>query len=319
MIEITIKRAGEVQSISIHHDEVVIGRVNEKTEVHVDLSPDDSVSRIHARAWRENGVVRLEDLGSSGGTYVNGLRINEVISLEADTEVGIGEYCLCFSLKDQSASDGKSLKVDLNSLNSSELVQPNIHVQVIAGGETHEMNFSLEEIYVGRSHPEHEIHIDLSSDLKASRVHARIWRTREICWVEDLNSTHGTKVNGEDLDGARVIGAKDVVSIGDSKLLFHCEANQTGNDEDLSEYETNKMSPIGNDTECAFEQMDSYPVYKEDSYRYFLPGKRKKSDLDDVFQSRKSPMGRIRTTHEVSLEKSSQDDEEATKFKKLYH
>ena len=34
--------------------------------------------------------------------------------------------------------------------------------------------------------------------------------------------------------------------------------------------------------DCAFEALDSYPVYKDESYRYFEPGQRKKSDLDAV-------------------------------------
>ncbi len=97
MIEVKIKQGEEVRSISLNQDEVIIGRLNEKKEVHIDLSPDDSVSRIHARIWKNNGILYLEDLGSSGGTYVNGLAITEIVSLEPDTEVFIGGQSLIFS------------------------------------------------------------------------------------------------------------------------------------------------------------------------------------------------------------------------------
>ena len=294
MIEVTVKRGDEIRSVSVDQDEVVIGRLNEKMDVHVDLSPDDSVSRTHARAWKENGVVCLEDLGSSGGTYIDGLAIGGIVYLESNTEVAIGEHCLCFSIEKP----------------TSRSVESGIHVEMTIEGRTSESVFNLEELYIGRKHPEHEVHIDLSSDLKASRVHARIWRTREICWVEDLSSTHGTMVNGEVLDGARVIGPEDIVCIGDSQIRFRYEAGQSDKDEDSTGYETSKLPSGRNEPESAFEKMDSYPVYKEDSYRYFPPGNRKNSDLEDVFQSRKSPMGRIRTTHEISLTTSFQDETE---------
>ncbi len=53
--------------------------------------------------------------------------------------------------------------------------------------------------------------------------------------------------------------------------------------------------------ESAFPAMDSYPVYKENSYRYHTPGSRSQEDLEEIFLSRKSPMGRIYSTHERAL------------------
>lgn len=48
---------------------VVIGR---GPGADVDFSECTDVSRAHARIWEEDGVVRIEDLGSSNGTSVNG-------------------------------------------------------------------------------------------------------------------------------------------------------------------------------------------------------------------------------------------------------
>tara|TARA_B100001123_G_scaffold432311_1_gene555144 strand:- start:4300 stop:5661 length:1362 start_codon:yes stop_codon:yes gene_type:complete len=303
MIEVKIRQGGEVRSISVNQDEVVIGRPNEKRDVHVDLSPDDSVSRVHAQVWEENGVLCLKDLGSSGGTFVNGSAINDTVLLESDTQVAIGNHSLCFSI-------GSS---------ASRSDEQGIHAEVFIGGGKNKSVFNLEEIYIGRNHPEREVHIDLSEDLNVSRVHAKVWRTREICWIKDENSTHGTSVNGEGLTGARVIGPEDVVQIGDCQLKFYyCAEHSRKGDDPSFKYETSKIPSVKKATKGAFEKMDSYPVYKEDSYRYFQPGKRNKSDLEDVFQSRKSPMGRIRITCEVSLEDSFQDEEEgASEFLKL--
>lgn len=58
--------------ITLHGAPLVVGR-----EPGVDLLVDDlSVSRTHARLEpRPDGVYRLIDLGSSNGTYVNGVRL----------------------------------------------------------------------------------------------------------------------------------------------------------------------------------------------------------------------------------------------------
>jgi hypothetical protein len=69
-------------------DELVIGR-------HADgagrLSEDEEISRQHARVSREaTGDYAIEDLGSSNGTFVNGLRIASprLLALEDSIEVG---------------------------------------------------------------------------------------------------------------------------------------------------------------------------------------------------------------------------------------
>ncbi len=69
-------------------DELVIGR-------HADgagrLSEDEEISRQHARISREaTGDYAIEDLGSSNGTFVNGLRIQSprLLALSDSIEVG---------------------------------------------------------------------------------------------------------------------------------------------------------------------------------------------------------------------------------------
>jgi hypothetical protein len=69
-------------------DELVIGR-------HADgdgrLAGDEEISRQHARISREaTGDYAIEDLGSSNGTFVNGLRINSprLLSLGDSIETG---------------------------------------------------------------------------------------------------------------------------------------------------------------------------------------------------------------------------------------
>ena len=63
---------------------------------------DDTVSREHARISLRNGNTFLEDLGSQGGTYLNGVRISGRTRLSDGDQIGLGRSSLIkFSLVDQ--------------------------------------------------------------------------------------------------------------------------------------------------------------------------------------------------------------------------
>jgi len=55
--------------------DVVIGRADDDSGVILDLSPDQKVSRLHARIWREDGLYWIDDLDSTRGTRLNDVEI----------------------------------------------------------------------------------------------------------------------------------------------------------------------------------------------------------------------------------------------------
>jgi len=81
--------------------EVVLGRATGAT---VRLS-DDGVSRKHAKLLVENGVVRLEDLGSANGTLVNGERVAECALKDGDQIQLGGTTILKFTYHDSLEED----------------------------------------------------------------------------------------------------------------------------------------------------------------------------------------------------------------------
>ena len=85
MLEVNIDQSGEVRSVLLDLEEVVIGRKNDLREVHLDLAPDESVSCVHACVLLEGGIIFVEDLGSSGGTFVDGIKIDTKIKLEPES------------------------------------------------------------------------------------------------------------------------------------------------------------------------------------------------------------------------------------------
>jgi hypothetical protein len=57
-------------------------------------------------------------------------------------------------------------------------------------------------------------------------------------------------------------------------------------------------------SDSGFPELDSYPVYKEEDYRYYPPGERTAPEVEAVMKSRKSPMGCVRTTHALALDEA---------------
>jgi pSer/pThr/pTyr-binding forkhead associated (FHA) protein len=73
-------------------DELVIGR---HAEGKASLGGDDEISRDHARLTLDTrGVCAIEDLGSTNGTYVNGLKISSSQTLLVGDTVEVGATTL---------------------------------------------------------------------------------------------------------------------------------------------------------------------------------------------------------------------------------
>ncbi len=77
---------GERRSFSITRDVTVIGR-REDCDLRIPLG---DISRKHARVVREPEGLRLEDFGSSNGTYLNGQRVEREAMLQAGDSIQVG-------------------------------------------------------------------------------------------------------------------------------------------------------------------------------------------------------------------------------------
>jgi len=57
------------------------------------------------------------------------------------------------------------------------------------------------EVVFGRAEGNWPVVLDLSPDQRVSRLHGRIWEEDGSCWIEDLNSSRGTLLNGVEIKG----------------------------------------------------------------------------------------------------------------------
>ncbi|HEY9152585.1 MAG TPA: FHA domain-containing protein [Anaerolineales bacterium] len=82
--------------------------------------------------------------------------------------------------------------------------------------------FSKSEIILGRN-PECDIPIN---DETASAQHARLSYHHKQWWIEDLNSTNGTKLNKEKLTVPTVLTSDDEIQCGKTKVIVAMGGNE---------------------------------------------------------------------------------------------
>src|SRR5713226_3174255 len=75
-------------------------------------------------------------------------------------------------------------------------------------------------VIIGRPDEGVVVDLDLTPDLAVSRPHARVWLEGGHCWIEDLGSTRGTLISGEDIKGhgKKRLGPDDTIQIGSTTL-----------------------------------------------------------------------------------------------------
>lgn len=150
------------------------------------------LSRRHLRLEATPGGCRVEDLGSSQGTYVDGQRLDVVRMVAPPFQLSLG------------GEDGLRITV-VSSARPERSEQPD-------GGEL-QLQQSLahpgDAVLIGRD-ASCDITVD---DLLVSRQHVRVTRGELGCVVEDLSSRNGTFVDGRRVE-REVLSRDGVLSVG---------------------------------------------------------------------------------------------------------
>src|SRR6476469_503645 len=100
VVLVMFRADGERKSFSITRDVTVMGR-REDCDFRIPLG---DISRKHCRLIKEEEVLKVEDLGSSNGTYVNGKRVHDAELAPGDT-VQIGPVVFVLQLDGQPADE----------------------------------------------------------------------------------------------------------------------------------------------------------------------------------------------------------------------
>ena len=107
---------GERRSFSMARDMTVIGR-REDCDLRIPLG---EVSRKHCRIVRDGDSLKLEDLGSSNGTFLNGQRVQEAVLSPGDT-IQVGPVVFVLQIDGQ-PSDDELRPVTMEAADAAELL-----------------------------------------------------------------------------------------------------------------------------------------------------------------------------------------------------
>ncbi len=185
---------------------VLVGR---STACHIVID-NQKVSSKHAQFRIKDSVITLEDTGSTNGTYVNGERIASKTVTSDDTINFSKNYTFEWKLLEP------FLKM------AQEAVSP-------AGEQRLKTVIAREKslIKIGRT-DDNDLVI---KNIKVSRNHAKLEKVGGEWFIEDLDSSNGTFINGKKIKRAKVT-PKDVITIGGVPLnlstLFSSEKEIAG-------------------------------------------------------------------------------------------
>ncbi len=183
-----------------------------------DLIPDQMmISRYHAQiVWDDNNsYYYIVDLGSSGGTKVNGEDLSPKVPrpLNDQDVIEIGNYKLKY-YTDQSVTQTNVI----NTITPTILTSQCSHVPAQISSQL----FTLvpnQKFTLGRKMGK-DIVIEHPS---VSRDHAQIEWEHSYFYITDLNSTNGTYVNGQKITKKYQLRGEDIIYIGATRLLFESD------------------------------------------------------------------------------------------------
>ncbi|MGB0384264.1 MAG: FHA domain-containing protein [Ardenticatenaceae bacterium] len=165
--------------------------------------PSRIVSQEHARLELRGGEFWITDLDSTNGTLLNGHRIKSEKLHDGDI-IRIGD------------PRGNSVGITFHSSRPSEVVGA-VRTETINLGK-----LKIEETPIMLLGREPACHIRLDHP-SVSRRHAQLEKTAQGHQIRDLNSRHGTFVNGQPIRGVQVLENGDVLHIGPFKLVYDHE------------------------------------------------------------------------------------------------
>jgi pSer/pThr/pTyr-binding forkhead associated (FHA) protein len=185
-------RPGVTQVYDVKGQEAVIGR---EPGGGIPI-PMEGVSRQHARIVFDGKAYILEDMKSTNGTYLNGQGISREKLYHLDV-IGLGRKAdLVFVLRAEGAAPLKKTGVVRAAL-------------VPDGAEAQAHEVPVGEVILGRSSASNIV----VESTAVSKLHARVVRTPDQLLLEDMGSSNGTFVNGNQVMTA-VLRDGDTIALG---------------------------------------------------------------------------------------------------------
>jgi pSer/pThr/pTyr-binding forkhead associated (FHA) protein/tetratricopeptide (TPR) repeat protein len=232
---------GKTTVVPFTGEDIIIGRENDST---IQLT-ERNVSRRHARVFKDSQLVYVEDIASSYGTRVNGIRIAQATELKVSDVVQIGDYRIQYRTElgeyRNRNRGGDTAIVDLSALQATpgkQGIPSNKHalLHATARGLDNEFHITESPIIIGQA-PDSDWQIEHPS---LSHHHAEIRYENGQFVLADLGTAAGIRVNGEPYQQV-LLTPGDEISIGRLKIQFLMGVNSSS---DPSVWETAVMDVV---------------------------------------------------------------------------
>src|ERR1019366_6615023 len=181
------------------------------------LGGEEGLSRRHARVFVDGaGRPRVEDLGSTNGTWINEQRLTDARIVASGDVLRVGQTTFEIEVPAAPAATRLATAVPIAAPTVAEVPSPGPRLRVVAGPTKGEEIMLVDELLIGRGFGEHGA---LGGDKRLSRRHARIARgPGGLFFIEDTGSSNGTMINGGRVGHGRALREGDQIEVGSSTL-----------------------------------------------------------------------------------------------------
>lgn len=179
------------------------------------LPDDGQVSWRHVRLVPRSDGIEVEDLESTNGTFVDGLRIAGTTVVHAGCRLSVGETAIEVAARARADTAAAPGFLSADTVASGPAPLPQVVLEVVGpDGSSRQLPLSV-PLEVGRD-PAAGLVLD---DQLVSRLHARLTPGAGQVTIEDLGSRNGTFVNGAPIDAAIVAEPGDRVVVGKTTIV----------------------------------------------------------------------------------------------------
>jgi ABC-type multidrug transport system ATPase subunit len=218
VFEVSVIAGGTPLKIELSSFPAIIGRESDCSVILDNLS----VSRKHSEVTTEDGIAWIRDLGSSCGTAVNGQFIEARTALQPRDQLVLGGTTLQFDIRYEAVESAHGLIDDHSAILIAER-----STVLFRGLPADSIPLDTPRLTIGRAT---DRDIILIAPLVSSK-HAVLELSSDGWFLSDVQSTHGTYINGKPIIRAKLVSG-DRIQIG--PFLFRYEGNRLVRTEQLS-------------------------------------------------------------------------------------